>query len=474
MILFNSYEFAIFFSCVYGIYLLSNHRWQNRWLLIASYIFYGTWNWKFLGLIWTSTVIDFFCGKKIHETRSRNRRKAILLFSIGSNLSILGFFKYYNFFAGSFENLMHRIGWTVDALTLQIVLPVGISFYTFQTLSYTIDIYRKEIEPTDQFFDFALFVTFFPQLVAGPIERAKNLLPQFLNQRVVTWEKIKAGAWLIFWGLFKKVFIADSLAKIVDAVFSSQNPTPGTEVLMALYAFAFQIYGDFSGYSDIARGISKLLGFELMLNFKMPYFSRNIREFWRRWHISLSTWLKDYLYISMGGSRISTLMTYRNLFLTMAIGGLWHGAAWTFVFWGIFHGLMLILHRLCDPLLFMLSPRTPVLQRLWRTLCIFITFHLVCLGWLMFRSQTLAQVVSMLNALVFNFVPTRLSYQYLTHILLCISLMIIIQIFKERSEDMNIVLRWPAWIRGGIFLIIFISLVIGGVEGGKEFIYFQF
>jgi alginate O-acetyltransferase complex protein AlgI len=342
MILFNSFEFAIFFSCVYGIYLLSNHRWQNRWLLLASYIFYGTWNWKFLGLIWTSTVIDYYCGKKIHETPSRNRRKAILLLSIGTNLGILAFFKYYNFFANSFESLMHIIGWRVDALTLQIVLPVGISFYTFQTMSYTIDIYRNKIEPTDRFLDFALFVTFFPQLVAGPIERAKNLLPQVSSDRVVTWEKLKEGVWLICWGLFKKVFIADNLAKIVDPVFSASNPISGAEALIAVYAFAFQIYGDFSGYSDIARGISKLLGFELMLNFRMPYFSKNIREFWSRWHISLSTWLKDYLYITMGGNRFGTLRTYRNLFLTMAIGGLWHGAAWTFVFWGMFHGLVLI------------------------------------------------------------------------------------------------------------------------------------
>ncbi len=474
MILFNSFEFAVFFGLVYCIYLMSNHHWQNRWLLIASYTFYGSWNWKFLSLIWASTIIDYYCGLKIFESQIQKRRRAYLLLSMCSNLGILGFFKYFNFFAESFEDFMHMIGWQVDPFTLNIVLPVGISFYTFQTMSYTIDIYRKEIKPTHQFWDFALFVTFFPQLVAGPIERAKNLLPQVLKNRVITWEKLNAGAWLIFWGLFKKVFIADNLAKIVDSVFSAPNPTSGAEVLMAVYAFAFQIYGDFSGYSDIARGISKLLGFELMLNFKMPYFSRNIREFWRRWHISLSTWLKDYLYISMGGSRLSPLKTYRNLFLTMAIGGLWHGAAWTFVLWGMFHGLVLILHRLSAPLLVLISPRTPAAQSLWKAACIFATFHLVCFSWLMFRSQTITQVGQMVYSIVFNFKPTPLFYQYMLNILLCTGFLVLVQIFKEAFKDMNIVLKSPAWVRGVIYFIVLVSLVIGGAKGGQEFIYFQF
>lgn len=474
MILFNSYEFAVFFISIYVIYLLSNHRWQNRWLLLASYSFYGSWNWRFLSLIWISTIVDYYCGLKIANSSTRRKRRAFLLLSMCSNLGILGFFKYFNFFAGSFQDLMHSVGWQVDTFTLHVVLPVGISFYTFQTMSYTIDIYRKQIQPTRYFLDFALFVAFFPQLVAGPIERAKNLLPQMLNKRIITQDKINEGLWLILLGLFKKVYIADNLSRIVDTVFSSEAPVSGAETLLAVYAFAFQIYGDFSGYSDIARGVSKLLGFELMVNFRMPYFATSVREFWRRWHISLSTWLKDYLYISLGGDRSGRLKTYRNLFLTMTIGGLWHGAAWNFILWGVFHGVTLSLHRLALPLLGMIAPRAHFFKYLWNTACAVVTFHFICFGWLLFRSQAFSQIKSMLYLIFFNFNPTPIAYQYIINIFLCTFILVFIQFFKEKYQDMSIVLRWPSWFRGAVYLTLVVSIVIGGVKSGQEFIYFQF
>ena len=474
MILFNSTEFALFFIVVYSVYLLSNHRWQNRWLLIASYVFYGSWNWKFLSLIWISTIVDYYCGIKIFESSNQKSRKVFLCLSMCTNLGILGFFKYFNFFSQSFRGMMGLIGWHVDPFTLHVILPVGISFYTFQTMSYTIDIYRKEIEPTRHFLNFALFVTFFPQLVAGPIERAKNLLPQILHKRTITLGQFNEGCWLIYWGLFKKIFIADNLAKIVDGVFATQAPISGAEVLMSVYAFAFQIYGDFSGYSDIARGVSKLLGFELMLNFKMPYFAGNIRCFWQRWHISLSTWLKDYLYISMGGNRGRPLLTYRNLILTMTLGGLWHGAAWNFVLWGVFHGVILILHRIIAPVLSFHTVHSFVLRKLWKGICIITTFHVVCFGWLLFRAQSFFQIKNLLHMLLFNFRITPQTYQYAFDIFICTGFIFFIQLFKERYKDMNFVIKTPSWVRGGIYFIIFLSLVLGGVQGGREFIYFQF
>jgi len=396
------------------------------------------------------------------------------MLSMCANLGILGFFKYCNFFAESFHDLMLLFGWQVDGMTLQVVLPVGISFYTFQTMSYTIDIYRKEIEPTYQFLDFALFVTFFPQLVAGPVERAKHLLPQVLKKRSVTQEQFNQGCWLIALGLFKKVFVADNLARIVDPVFSHGGSFSGAEVLMAVYAFAFQIYGDFSGYSDIARGVSKLLGFNLMLNFRMPYFASNVSKFWRRWHISLSTWLRDYLYISLGGSQGRRLFICRNLFLTMALGGLWHGASWNFVLWGMFHGVALIIHRVCSPALSSFSFQTAFSRNLWRLMWTCVTFHTVCLGWLLFRAQSFSQITQLLDALFFNFHVTQASLEYAKAIVFYTSFLLLLQLIKEVKKEMYVVFTMPAWVRGGVYLFLLISIALAGAKGGQEFIYFQF
>jgi D-alanyl-lipoteichoic acid acyltransferase DltB (MBOAT superfamily) len=402
--LFNSVKFAIFFTIVYSLYLILKHKGQNRLLLVASYVFYGAWDWRFLSLILISTVVDYICGIKIHGSDDIRRRRLFLSLSICINLFILGFFKYFNFFASSLQVLLGHFGLVIHPQFLHIILPVGISFYTFQTMSYTIDIYRREMVPTKRFLDFALFVAFFPQLVAGPIERAKHLLPQILSPRKFSAEKFFEGCYLISWGFFQKVFVADNLARIVDPVFASSAPYNGAKVLIALYAFAFQIFCDFAGYSNIARGLGKCMGFEIMINFKLPYFATNPQEFWRRWHISLSSWLKDYLYIPLGGNRRKNLITYRNLSITMLLGGLWHGAAWTFVLWGAYQGLVLIVYRLCQRMLAKIpNPKTIIIARVWFFARVVFFFHLICLGWLVFRAESMTQVFQMARSIILDF-----------------------------------------------------------------------
>ena len=473
--LFNSPEFAIFFIITFGFYLLLPHKWQNRMLLVASYVFYSAWDWRFLSLIVISTILDYYCGIGIFRAATIPGKRRFLIASIVGNLSILAFFKYYNFFIANGAEILQCLSFTVHYHTLLIILPLGISFYTFQTMSYTIDIYNGRIKPTTNFYDFALFVAFFPQLVAGPIEKARNLLPQILAPRQVTLENIYRGCYLIFWGLFQKVFIADNLAKLVDPVFASNGPYNGAMVLVALYAFAFQILCDFGGYSNIARGVGRCLGFEIMVNFNLPYFAANPREFWRRWHISLSSWLRDYLYIPLGGSRKGTWKTYRNVGITMLLGGLWHGASWTFIIWGGYHGMLLILHRLLEPLKGKVSWfRKGMAKNLAHLSKIIIFFHLVCLGWLMFRSQSMEQVGSMLNALVFDFRFTHEVASFVYSMIFCITLFFIVQVSQYIKRDLMVVLKWPAMARTALYLMCFYLLILYGVTGGNEFIYFQF
>lgn len=375
---FNSLIFLVFFLVVYGLYRVMPHRGQNLLLLVSSYFFYGWWDWRFLSLIFISTVVDYWAGLAIeHADENARRRKIALWISLVSNLGILGFFKYFNFFADNLVVLLQGVGISSPVRHLNIILPVGISFYTFQTMSYTLDIYSRQMRPTRNFLDFAAFVSFFPQLVAGPIERASKLLPQIQTPRTITRGDMESGAWLVFWGLFKKCVVADNLAMLIDTGFGGGSAT-GAQSLLGLYAFAFQIFCDFSGYSDIARGLARWMGIELMLNFNNPYFALNPREFWARWHISLSTWLRDYLYIPLGGNLKGRRRTYVNLVLTMLLGGLWHGAAWTFVAWGAFHGALLAIYHAWaakfSPSGTLDSGRWIGLRRLWM-------FHLVCLGW---------------------------------------------------------------------------------------------
>jgi len=446
-------------------------------LLVASYIFYGAWDWRFLSLLFISTILDYFCALKIHESNDVGKRKCFLSLSIIGNLGLLGFFKYFNFFAANLQLLLSRFGFHVSPHFLHIILPVGISFYTFQTMSYTIDVYRREMEPTKSFLNFSLFVSYFPQLVAGPIIRARDLLPQMLAPRKITLDKFYEGCYLIFWGLFQKVFIADNLAKIVDYVFASPPPYNGAMVILALYAFAFQIYCDFAGYSTIARGLGSCMGFDIMVNFNLPYFSTNPREFWQRWHISLSTWLRDYLYIPLGGNKKGNFMTYRNLAITMLLGGLWHGAAWTFVIWGAYHGLLLIIQRLLKPLLGKsLVIKNIFLGRLWFFVKIAFFFHLICLGWLIFRAQSLTQVWQMLLGLTSDFyiTPDLHLGRVALKMVFFLWLLWIVELFQFRKNDSLIVLKSSVLIRTVFYYISFLLLLIFGVTGGKEFIYFQF
>jgi len=346
-VLFNSLEYLIFLPLVFLVYWLlkSNYKNQNILLLIASYVFYGWWDYRFLSLIIFSSFLDYFVGLKIESTKGEHNKKRWLLVSLCSNLGLLGIFKYYNFFSESFSDLMLSVGWQVDSLTLNIILPVGISFYTFQTLSYSIDIYRNQIKASKDIVSFFTFVSLFPQLVAGPIERASNLIPQIENKRSLNLTLIKSGIFQIFIGLFRKVAIADNLGVYVDSVYANYEIHNSSTLVVATVFYAFQIYFDFSGYSDIAIGSAKLFGFKFNRNFNLPYFSKTLTEFWRRWHMSLSFWLRDYLYISLGGNRKGIVITYRNLLLTMLLGGLWHGSSWNFVIWGAIHGIFLSVEK---------------------------------------------------------------------------------------------------------------------------------
>ena len=381
--LFNTYIFFIFLGLVLSVFLLLKKQPRLRilWVLITSYFFYGYWEWTFLSLILISTGIDYYSALQIEKTTLNSKKKRWLLLSIFTNLGILTYFKYANFFLDSFSDLLSTLGTSVSLPVLEIVLPVGISFYTFQTLSYTIDVYRGRIKAERSLLNFALFVTFFPQLVAGPIERAEHILSQFKGKFFPTVQQFKDGLKLIIIGLFKKVMIGDSLGRLVDDIFSSPDQFNSMELFAAVVLFGFQIYADFSGYSLIARGSAKLMGVELMKNFTQPYLSLNITEFWRRWHMSLSSWLKDYLYISLGGNRVGR--TKLNLFLTMLIGGLWHGANWTFVVWGFLHGLYLSFHKW----LLNSSIRFP------RVIAWIGTQTLVFYAWLYFRANSIGDAV---------------------------------------------------------------------------------
>ncbi len=392
---FNSFEFFVFLALVLVLYWGLKRRAQNLLLLAASYVFYGWWDYRFLSLIAISTVADFLIAKRLGATAAESRRRRWLLASLAVNLGILGAFKYFDFFVDSAAGLLESIGVSANAPTLSVVLPIGISFYTFQTISYTFDVFRRRIEPERSLVTFGVYVAFFPQLVAGPIERAQHLLPQIQAERVApTLMKVWSGSWLILTGLFKKVVLADGVAAVVRTRFESPDQHGGLSLLIGVYAFAIQIYGDFSGYSSIARGVARLFGIELMRNFEQPYLARNISEFWRTWHISLSTWLWDYLYVPLGGNRKGRRRTLINLALTMLIGGLWHGAAWTFVVWGALHGTYLIVHRLRGAYEARGRPPTPRLGDLWR---IAVTFHLVGFAWIFFRAESLGTALDYLG-----------------------------------------------------------------------------
>jgi len=470
--LFNTFEFAIFFVLVYALYIILRHRYQNYFLLVASYAFYGSWDWRFLSLILISTLVDYWAGLGIYHSVSRRQKMVFLWVSIATNLGILGTFKYFGFFSESLISLLSAFGISVQWHFIQIILPVGISFYTFQTMSYTIDIYREKLTPTRNLPNFALFVAFFPQLVAGPIERAVRLLPQVENERSITYKNLQVGIWLLLRGFFKKVVVADNLAYFTQFVFESPEKAQGILVLLGIYAFAFQIYGDFSGYSDIARGLGKLLGFDLMVNFRMPYLSTNPQEFWTRWHISLSTWLRDYLYIPLGGNRNGRLMTYRNLILTMLLGGLWHGAAWNFVVWGLFHGILLSIHRLFLSRKSRKDAKSKPKGKGLYLLRVFLFFHVTCFGWLIFAVRKLSDVPLLLKNL---FSPFEWNGHLLLVTLLVFALPLVLwDILNERRGVENVIQTWEKPLRLAFCTFLVLLIVFCGAMTSREFIYFQF
>jgi alginate O-acetyltransferase complex protein AlgI len=472
--LFNSFQFAYFFAALFPTYWLlrKHHRLQNLLLLSAGYYFYANWNPKFLTLLILSTVMDYGCGIAVDRIDDPRKRKMFVLLSMALNLGMLGYFKYYNFFAESLHDALLRAGLNVPLTQLNVVLPIGISFYTFQSMSYVIDVYRKDIKPTRNIIQFATFVSFFPHLVAGPIMRPTTLLPQVANPRKFNLQQFYSGAYLIFWGLTKKVVVADNLANYVNDLFGRHETLNGGLALLAIYGFAFQIYCDFSGYTDVARGIAKCLGFELALNFNLPYFAASPQEFWERWHISLSTWLRDYLYIPLGGNRGGKASLYRNLMLTMIIGGLWHGAAWTFVLWGCYQGLILVAHRLMKPWLARIQPTELIDRACWRLLRMFVTFHLVCFGWLIFRANSLAQLSAMVRAIVER--PAIPAATVLVPVTLCIIPLLVVQIVQYLSKDLDVVLKTPWYVRSVFYTACFYAFILAGEFGGGQFIYFQF
>lgn len=469
--IFNSLVFWVFFAVVYGLYRVLPHRGQNVLLLVSSYFFYGWWDWRFLSLIFISTVVDYWAGLAMERAGENERRRRIAMWvSVATNLGILGFFKYFNFFADNLVVLLQTIGVTTPIRHLNIILPVGISFYTFQTMSYTLDIYRGQLRPTRRFLDFAAFVSFFPQLVAGPIERAAKLLPQIQNPRVISRADMQSGTWLVFWGLFKKCVIADNLAVLVDGVFGAEAAT-GATALLALYAFAFQIYCDFSGYTDIARGVSRWMGIELMLNFNNPYFAVNPKEFWARWHMSLSSWLRDYLYISLGGNRRGGRRRYVNLMLTMVLGGLWHGAAWTFVVWGAFHGFLLVVYHAWTA---RFAKQSGVESGRWLWLRRVLMFHIVCLGWLFFRSASLTQAGHMLQLMATDFAwNVQATNLLVALVLFCLPLWVV-QSLQVASGRLTAPTEMSLLPRVALYAILILMFVALGNTGGGAFIYFQF
>ncbi len=379
--LFTSLEYFFFYLIVFAMYWTVTLRFRKSLLLLSSLWFYAAWDWRFLGLLAFSTGVDFFCGKYLAQATTPPFRRTLILISLISNLGLLGFFKYFGFFADSFRALFH----IHDSTSLHVLLPIGISFFTFQSLSYTLDIYRGIQKPASAL-DFFLYVSFFPQLVAGPIVRARDFLPQLSPLPNFSPAQLTDGVGLILQGLLKKMVFADLLARYADPIFGRPSSYSPLENLLALYAFAFQIYWDFSGYTDIARGSALALGFHFPRNFALPYLATSLRDFWRRWHMSLSSWLRDYLYVSLGGNRGSLVKICRNVIATMALGGLWHGASWNFVLWGLFHGLGLASERILS-----LMALGKMLKRLPRSIRIVLTFHIVCLGWLLFRCTDLAK-----------------------------------------------------------------------------------
>lgn len=483
--LFNSIEFFIFLPLVFLLYWFVFKKsivWQNLLLLVASYVFYGWWDYRFLSLIFLSTVVDFLLGKRLSVIDKKTPRKVLLAISLLFNLGLLGVFKYYNFFIDNWVTAWGSVGVEMNFNTWNIILPVGISFYTFQTLSYTIDVYRRKMEPTSNFVNFAAFVSFFPQLVAGPIERATNLLPQFFKIRTFTYDRGVSAMRLILYGMFKKVVIADTCAPYVNDIFLNYQEYSSLALISGAVLFAIQIYCDFSGYSDIAIGTARLFGFDLMTNFKYPYFSRNIGEFWRRWHISLSTWFRDYLYIPLGGSRGTKINQLRNVLVIFLVSGFWHGANWTFIAWGGLHALFFIPsviignnRKFTDAI-----AENKILPSFKEGIGIITTFVLVTIAWVFFRAENITiaidYILSIFNTEDYTTMSTRETYNNnIKPLLVYLFLFFIIEWFSRNRETfVGGFLKEKNILRYLVYAILIVLIILSFNNEAKTFIYFQF
>ena len=486
--LFNSIDFVIFLPIVFLLYWFATHhnlRLQNALIVVSSFLFYGWWDWRFLSLLVFSASVDYFVGLGLARQEIETKRKQLLWISITVNLGLLGFFKYYNFFSESFAEAFSFFGYKIQTGSLNIVLPVGISFYTFQALSYSIDVYRRKLEPTRDVVAYFAFISFFPQLVAGPIERATNLLPQFYTQRTFDYPKAVDGMRQILWGLFKKIVIADSCAEYANLIFNNSTNYTGSTLALGALLFTFQIYGDFSGYSDIAIGTSRLFGFDLMRNFAFPYFSRDIAEFWRRWHISLSTWFRDYLYIPLGGSQGGTWMKIRNTIIIFIISGFWHGANWTFIAWGALNAIYFI------PLLLKNANRVNLdvvaqgknIPSFKELMSILITFSLTVFAWIFFRAESISHAFQFIRDMTLGLVHLSSYIDTLKLIYYRIGLTIPLLLFffivmewlgrdhPYAIEALSGRLKRPA--RYATYYALIFSLFWFSGKG-QEFIYFQF
>jgi alginate O-acetyltransferase complex protein AlgI len=476
--LFNSIDFGIFFPLVfilYWVFFKKNILQRNIFLICVSYLFYGWWDWRFLSLIVISSLVDFVVGKKIHNEELAIKRKRWLILSIAVNIGFLGFFKYCNFFIDSFYDVFSIFGTDFNRLHLNIILPVGISFYTFQTLSYTLDIYYKKLKPTNDIIAFFAFVSFFPQLVAGPIERAKDLLPQFIKTTKINYGLLRSGLLLMAWGFFKKIVIADRLAIFVDSVYNDLGNLDGITAIVATMFFAFQLYLDFSAYSDIAIGSARMLGFNLSLNFKRPYLASSFSDFWKRWHISLSSWFKDYVYIPLGGNRVSKMKLYKNILIVFILSGLWHGASWNFVIWGALNGLFILIfdtffsHKKGSNIKKVLT--SVIISSLWAISLVF------------FRAQTFSDAITVISNffesnkdLLYNHGLNSMEFSFTIKLLIAYMLF---EIVLEKRENLyqwfiqrNFIVRWSVYISLLIMILLFGSYGVG--LNDNNFIYFQF
>jgi len=480
---FNSIDFAIFLPIIFILYWFvanKNLKLQNLLIVISSYVFYAWWDWRFLSLILFSTIVDYLVGIGLSKQENKGKRKILLWTSILVNLGFLGFFKYYNFFLDNFITAFSFFGTEIKGNSLNIILPVGISFYTFQTLSYTIDVYKRKLEPTKDFIAFSAFVSFFPQLVAGPIERATHLLPQFYKKRTFEYSKTVDGLRQILWGLFKKIVIADNAAQIANQIFNNSADYSGSTLVLGALFFTFQIYGDFSGYSDIAIGTARLFGFDLMRNFAFPYFSRDIAEFWRRWHISLSSWFRDYLYIPLGGSRGGTWMKVRNTFIIFIVSGFWHGANWTFIVWGALNAiyflpLMLLNKNRVNTDIVSQGKYLPSMKEFFN---MFVTFSLTVLAWIFFRAENIEHAFNYLSGIFsksfFSIPHFNGRYQALITLVLIVIFSIIEWFGRENQYAIaQLENKWKRPIRWTIYYnIVIVIFWFSGQQ--QQFIYFQF